>query len=58
MAIKKYTEKELKKLKDETDYEYLENMSEEEIENNSKTDKDSLTPTDEELKKFKKAKKR
>jgi len=57
MSIKKYTEEELKKIKDETDYERVNNMSDEEIEKNSQSDEDSLTPTDEQLKKFKKVKK-
>lgn len=57
MSIKKYTEEELNKLKDETDYERLKNMSDEEIEDNSISDQDSTTPSDEELKKFKKVKK-
>ncbi len=57
MSIKKYTEEELKNIKDETDYERVENMSDEEIEKNSQSDEDSLTPTDEQLKKFKKVKK-
>ena len=56
MATKKYTEEELKKLKDETDYERLKDMSEEEIEECAKTDPDSKTPSDEQLKKFKKVK--
>lgn len=57
MSIKKCTEEELKKLKDETDYERVNNMTDEEIEENSKTDEDSKTPADEQLKKFKKVKK-
>jgi hypothetical protein len=57
MSIKKYTEEELKNIKDETDYERVKNMSDEEIEKNSQSDEDSLTPTDEQLKKFKKVKK-
>ena len=57
MSIKKYTEEELNKLKDETDYERLNNMSDEEIEDNSISDQDSTTPSDEELNKFKKVKK-
>jgi len=57
MSIKKYTEEELKKIKDETDYERVKNMTEEEIEQNSLTDEDAKTPTDEQLKKFKKAEK-
>jgi len=37
-----------------TDYERLKNMTEEEIEENAKNDKDNLLQTDEGLKKFKK----
>ncbi len=54
MTIKKYTEEELKKLKDETDYQRLRDMSEEEIEEGSKKDPDSRSPSDDQLKKFKK----
>ena len=57
MSIKKYTEEELKKLNDETDYDRLKDMSDEEIEENAKKDKDSATPSDEQLDKFKKVKK-
>ena len=57
MSTKKYTEEELKKLKDETDYERLDSMTNEEIEENSKSDPDSLSPSDEDLAKFKKVKK-
>jgi hypothetical protein len=55
MTIKKYTEEELKILKDETDYQRLRDMSEEEIEDGSKKDPDSISPSDDQLKKFKKA---
>jgi len=54
MIEKKYTEEEAKKLEDKTDYERLEKMTEEEIEENSRSDVDALTPTEEQLKKFKK----
>ncbi|MCK7595851.1 hypothetical protein M0G74_01050 [Microbulbifer sp. CAU 1566] len=57
MCIKKYTEEELNKLKDKTDYETVGNLTEEEIEEGSKNDPDSLTPTDVNLKKFKKVRK-
>jgi len=57
MSIKKYTEEELKELKDKTDYDRLKEMTDEEIEENSQTDKDSESPTDEQLEKFKKVKK-
>ena len=57
MPTKKYPDKELKKVKDKTDYNRVNNMTDEEIEENATTDEDSKTPTDEELKKFKKVKK-
>jgi len=53
MNDKTYTEDELKKIKSETDYERLKNMTDEEIEQAAKDDPDSALPTDEELKKFK-----
>ncbi len=56
MSIKKYTEEELKKIKDRTDYDRINNMTEEEIEESSHSDEDALSPTDEQLKKFKKVK--
>ncbi len=57
MTIKKYSEEEIKHLKDQTDYDRLKKMTDEEIEENSRTDEDSLTPSDDDLKKFKKVKK-
>lgn len=57
MTIKKYSEEEIKQLEDQTDYDRLKKMTDEEIEENSRTDEDSLTPSDDELKKFKKVKK-
>ena len=57
MPTKKYPDKELKKVKDKTDYSRVNNMTDEEIEENATTDDDSKTPTDEDLKKFKKVKK-
>ena len=56
MISKTYTEEEIKKLKDKTDYERLKNMTDDEIERNAESDPDALTPTDEQLKKFKKVK--
>lgn len=55
---KKYSKDEIKKLKDETDYECLDSMSEAEIEDNTKYDPDSKTPSDDELSKFKKVRQR
>jgi hypothetical protein len=57
MAIKKYTKKEIEKMEDKTDYERVKNMSDEEIEKNAQEDSDSLPPTDEQMKKFKKVRK-
>jgi len=57
VTTKKYTEEEAKSLEDKTDYERLKNMTEEEIEENAKSDPDALSPTDEQLKKFRKVKK-
>jgi len=57
MTIKKYSEEEIKQLEDQTDYDRLKKMADEEIEENSRTDEDSLTPSDDGLKKFKKVKK-
>ncbi|WP_205827998.1 hypothetical protein [Microbulbifer sp. SH-1] len=54
MCMKKYSEEELKNLEDKTDYEKVDNLTEEEIEEGSKSDPDSITPSDEDLKKFKK----
>ncbi len=56
MTIKKYTEEELHKLQDETNYERLDKMSNDEIESNSLSDEDCITPSAEDLKKFKKVK--
>lgn len=56
MTDKKYTLEELKKLKSQTDHERLKNMSDEEIEQNSRNDEDCLTPTDEQLLKFRRVK--
>lgn len=57
MTIKKYSEEEIKQLEDQTEYDRLKKMTDEEIEENSRTDEDSLTPSDDDLKKFKKVKK-
>lgn len=56
MADKKYTKYELEKLKDKTDYERLKNMSEDEVDKNAEEDLDSLSPTEEQMKKFRKVK--
>lgn len=56
MTIKKYTEEELEKLEDKTNYDRLDKMSDEEIEYNSLTDEDCFTPSEDDLKKFKRVK--
>lgn len=54
MPDKKYTEKEAKALDDKTDYARLKAMTEQEVEENSESDPDALSPTDEQMKKFRK----
>lgn len=56
MTIKKFTKEELEKMKDLTDYERLQTMTEEEIEEAAKSDPDVPHLSEEELKKFKKVK--
>jgi hypothetical protein len=56
MTIKKYTEEELEQLEDRTNYERLDKMSQEEVESNSLSDEDCITPSENDLKKFKKVK--
>lgn len=57
MAIKKITADEIKKLKGNTHWEAIDEMTDEEIEEAAKNDPDSALPTDEELKQFKPIKK-
>ncbi|WP_238097207.1 hypothetical protein [Vibrio cincinnatiensis] len=54
--MKKYTEEQLKNMQDKTDYERLENMTEEEIEENSVMEEDSATPSDTDMSNFRKVK--
>ncbi len=56
MTIEKHTRDELDKLKDRSDIERLENMTDEEIEAAAKSDPDNPPLTDEQLKKFKRPK--
>lgn len=56
MNDKKYTKSELEKLQDETDYKRLKHMTEDQIEKNAEEDPDSLSPTEAQMKKFKKIK--
>jgi hypothetical protein len=53
MAIEQYTDEDLKKLKDRSDTERLNNMTEEDIEKGANSDPDNPLLTDEELKNFK-----
>ncbi len=52
MAIRKITSKEAKNIKGKTDWEEVDNLTDEEIEEAAKSDPDSALPTDEELNKF------
>lgn len=54
MTIKKYTKEELEKMEDRTDYDRMEEMTEEEIISNAESDPDAPLQSDEDLKKFKK----
>ncbi len=58
MAIKKYTKEEVKKMEDKTDYERVENMTEEEIRKNAEDDPEVPLQSEEDLAGFKSAKKR
>jgi len=53
MAIKKISSEEAKKSKGKTDWDKVDNLTEEEIESAAKDDPDSALPSDEELKDFK-----
>lgn len=58
MAIKKISAEEAQKLKGTTNWEEVDNITDEEIEKTSKDDPDTALPTDEELKQFKPVKKK
>jgi len=58
MAIKKITSEEAKNIKGKTDWEEVDELTDEEIEKAAKSDPDSALPTDEELKKFKRVNKK
>ncbi|VAW60258.1 hypothetical protein MNBD_GAMMA08-1476 [hydrothermal vent metagenome] len=58
MAIKKYSKEEVEKMEDKTDYERVENMTEEEIRKNAESDPDVPLQSEEDLERFKPAKKR
>ena len=54
MAMKRYTAKQIKKLKDRTDYRRVERMTDEEIEAAARSDPDAPPCTRAQLKKFRK----
>lgn len=58
MTINKYTKKEIEKMKDQTDYERVKNMTEEEIRENAKSDPDTPLQSESDLENFKPAKRR
>ncbi|MCL7422131.1 MAG: hypothetical protein M8364_14625 [Methylobacter sp.] len=58
MAIKKISAEEVKKLKGKTNWQEVDEITDEEIEDAAKSDPDSALPTDEELKQFKPVKKK
>ncbi|WP_445354922.1 hypothetical protein ACJJI5_18790 [Microbulbifer sp. EKSA008] len=58
MTIKKFTKKEVEKLKDLTDYERVKNMTEEEIRENAKSDPDAPLQSETDLENFKPARRR
>lgn len=53
MVVKNYSEDDIKNMINKTDYEYLENITEDEIEQAAKDDPDTALSTDEELRGFK-----
>ena len=57
MATKIYADENPISTNDKTDYNRIDNMTDEEIEENASSDEDSYTPTVEDLKKFRKVKK-
>lgn len=56
MTIRKITSDEVKNIKGDTDWNEVDNLTDEEIEKAAKSDPDSALPTDEELKSFKRVK--
>jgi len=56
MTTKKYTKEEIEQMEDLTDYERVNNMSEEDIRKNAKSDPDAPLQSEEDLKKFKRVK--
>lgn len=55
MAIKKISAEEARQLKGDTDWSEIDRLSDSEIEEAARNDPDSALPTEEELKKFKRA---
>ena len=58
MAIKKISAEEVKKQRGKTNWQKVDEITDEEIEEAAKSDPDSALPTEEELKQFKPVKKR
>jgi hypothetical protein len=58
MVIKKYSKEELEKMDDLTDYERVNNMTEDENRKNAESDPDVLLQSEEDLKRFKRANKK
>lgn len=56
MAIKKYTKEGVDKLQDKSDYDRVNNMTEEEIVDNAKSDPDAPLQSESDLNKFKRIK--
>ena len=56
MTIKKISADEVKKTKGKTEWDKVDNLTDEEIEKATKDDPDSALPTEEELKEFKRVK--
>jgi len=56
MTTKKYTKEEIEQMEDLTDYERVNNMSEEDIRKNAESDPDAPLQSEEDLKKFKRVK--
>ncbi|MDH5181311.1 MAG: hypothetical protein OEZ39_08175 [Gammaproteobacteria bacterium] len=57
MSIKRYTKEELEKMEDLTDYDRINNMTDDEIRKNAESDPDVPPQSEEDLARFKKVKK-
>lgn len=58
MGIKKYTKEEIEQMEDQTDYERLKKMTEEEIRENAESDPDVPLQSESDLENFKPARRR